>query len=168
MPKIPPSAKHRARPSGHFDAFGGGKGAYVFVPDGEFDAHVLGQAGPLPPHGPPPPGARAYKGGHKGLSPWGPPQMKGAPMVPVAPAPVNMEKIYERAHDAIFHAVGEAVAEKVTRYMAKASRNPELMSLPWEEFCAELVKGMFHGYSASCGEAPWFFQIDLAPALSAA
>merc|ERR1719263_2147086 len=27
---------------------------------------------------------------------------------------------------------------------------------------------MFHGYSAACGEAEWFFQIDLVPALTAA
>lgn len=94
-----------------------------------------------------------------------------------------MDQILQRAHDAISSSVWEAVqdiahlettwseadlAKRVVKYMYKSVSNPELLSVPWDEMCQQLVKGMFHSYSAACGQAEWFFQIDLAPALSAA
>merc|ERR1712232_1542315 len=59
---------------------------------------------------------------------------------------------------------GEAeIAKKVNRYLTKAAGDPELLTMGWEKMTQELIQRMMHAYAHACGEADWFFSIDLCP-----
>jgi len=86
----------------------------------------------------------------------------------------------DRLHKSIWAAVGEAVnriahagspdeiSKRVVRHMYKAAADPELLTLPWEQTCAELVQRSMDGYTIACGEMPWFYDLDLVPAYTQA
>jgi len=59
------------------------------------------------------------------------------------------------------------LTKRIVKYMYSSASKSELMGLPWDELCAEFVKGMWHSYSSSCGELEWFYHIDLVAALTA-
>jgi len=85
-------------------------------------------------------------------------------------------------HETIYKAVGQAVAkiadlmgewteEQITKRIVKQmykACDPELMQMPWLKACQELVQRTMHGYSSSCNETEWFYEIDLVPAFCAA
>lgn len=53
------------------------------------------------------------------------------------------------------------ISKRIVRHVYKAASDPELLKMPWEQSCQELVVRAMNGYSASCGEKPWFYDIDL-------
>eukprot|EP00747_Dinoflagellata_sp_TGD_P018947 gnl/TRDRNA2_/TRDRNA2_126840_c1_seq1.p1 gnl/TRDRNA2_/TRDRNA2_126840_c1~~gnl/TRDRNA2_/TRDRNA2_126840_c1_seq1.p1 ORF type:complete len:421 (-),score=66.67 gnl/TRDRNA2_/TRDRNA2_126840_c1_seq1:60-1322(-) len=111
--------------------------------------------------------------------------MRGPPMVGRSvqqsssrQATLDPEKLYERIHKQLQDSVGGAVAKvmnqetqwseseltkRVVRYIYNSAKNPDLLTMPWEEAVAKLVDQAMHSYHASCGEKQWFFEIDLNP-----
>jgi hypothetical protein len=73
----------------------------------------------------------------------------------------------ESAGSAVKWEEGE-VTRKIVRYIWKAAGDAEVASLvtKWRKLCKELVSKAMIGYSASCGETEWYYQIDLAPAFA--
>lgn len=95
----------------------------------------------------------------------------------------GIDGVYERIHSALYNAVGQAAAQvqhldggwseaemskKIVRHLYKGASEPELMNMPWDEACKEMVKKAMNGYTASCGDCGWFFDIDLVPAFMGA
>jgi hypothetical protein len=143
---------------------------------------------PAPPRGPPPGVAKGKGkgGGYVVYDAYPPPHMMhGAPpaMMHAQPPAVNMEQVLSTFHDKVGNSVWECVQEvsemmegvdqdkkkckQITKYMYTSASKKELMELPWQELCAEFVKGMWGSYASSCGELEWFYHIDLVPALTA-
>lgn len=60
------------------------------------------------------------------------------------------------------------VTRRIVRYIFNAAKSPELFSLPWREATKKLVVQSMNGYCAACQEKPWFYEIDLVPALTSA
>lgn len=103
---------------------------------------------------------------------------------PPPPLTMSMEQVLSRVHDAIHSGVWEAVegimhlettwseaelSKRLVKYMYKSASNENLLTLEWDQICEQLVKGMFdNGFHTSCGDCEWFYEIDLAPALSSA
>lgn len=101
-----------------------------------------------------------------------------------APLPAqSMEELLSCVHDAIGKSVWDAVGQimhlepnwsedqlskRIVKYIYKSASDEKLLDMEWDQLCENLTKGMFHGFSSSCGESEWFHTIDLAPALSAA
>lgn len=98
-------------------------------------------------------------------------------------AALTPEQLLGRLHDVIYPPVQQAaslvahleaewsegeIAKRIVRYMYKAASDTELLTMPWDQCCKELVQRMMHGYSAACSNKDWFFSIDLPPALLSA
>ena len=86
------------------------------------------------------------------------------------------EKVRKKIYDAVAWAVSQVIhmednwtegemIKRIMRYINKASDIEFFCKLPWNEACKQLVERMMHGYTTSCSEAEWFFEIDLVPAL---
>jgi len=113
---------------------------------------------------------------------WGPPSKgghRGQPARAQRSAAVDLEHLHEVIQTTVGRAVAEIayaeeqrsetdLAKRIVKYVYKAAADPELLQLPWEAVCREVVERSMRGYSASCGEAPWFFSIDLPPVFCAA
>jgi len=103
---------------------------------------------------------------------------------PAPPPPAqSVEELVGRVHNAVGTPVWDAVgqimhlepnssedqlAKRIVKYICKSAGDEKLLGMEWDQICEHLTKGMFHGFSSSCGECEWFHTIDLAPALSAA
>lgn len=92
------------------------------------------------------------------------------------------EEVLTRVHAALFDLVAKAVepvahldrewstndiAKRVLKYCYKAAQAPELLAMHWVQASMQFVEHAMQGYSASCGDKIWFFELDLAPALTA-
>lgn len=91
-----------------------------------------------------------------------------------------MDAVYERVHNGLYNVIGEAavrvqhldtdgwsaaeIAKKIVRHVYKAASDPELLNMPWEIACKEMIARAMHGYSSACGDCGWFFDIELIPA----
>lgn len=61
---------------------------------------------------------------------------------------------------------GEMV-KRITKYFCKGLAL-EMLSTPWRQATQSFVEGAMQGYVSACGFKPWFFELDLAPAVCAA
>mmetsp|Transcript_20988 Transcript_20988/g.59534 ORF Transcript_20988/g.59534 Transcript_20988/m.59534 type:complete len:366 (+) Transcript_20988:112-1209(+) len=97
--------------------------------------------------------------------------------------PRDAMRYLERLHNNLYNTVGDAVSriayiqsdwgpdeivKRIVRFMYKACSDNELVRMPWEELCKEVVERGFQGYSAACSEMDWFYEIDLVPAFTQA
>lgn len=93
------------------------------------------------------------------------------------------EQLLERLHGNIYNRVSEAVIpiqhmekqwsptelmKRVTGYIYKAAKSPEVQSGTWTEAAIRIIDQAFNGYGAACGERPWFYEIRLQQAFVAA
>jgi len=89
----------------------------------------------------------------------------------------------ERIHTNLYARVEEAVkpimhlesswsegelVKRVVRYIYNGAKNEDLPNQPWQEMIKNLVSTGMGTYSSACQEKQWFFEIDLAPAFTAA
>jgi len=73
--------------------------------------------------------------------------------------------IYVAVKEATAHAVPENdINKKIVKHLFKGCSDPELLTMPWQQACKELVERSMSGYSGACCELEWFFDIDLVPA----
>jgi len=93
------------------------------------------------------------------------------------------DRTSERMHKSINEAAAQAaaavahmdsgssesdIARKLSRHTFKAASDPELLSMGSQEACQAIVTKTMQGFVSACGEAPWFFCIDVPPVLCAA
>jgi len=139
-----------------YKGYGGPKGGYGYGPAPKgFGNGAANAGGPY--------GCHRHKGG-KGVS-------------------ANPEEVQERLHTALNGSVWQLVKQvvhlepewsanemtkRIIKYFYKAGSSPELLSMPWPQAATQFVDHAMQGYSAACGERPWFFELDLAPALCSA
>merc|ERR1711959_567847 len=55
---------------------------------------------------------------------------------------------------------------RIMKYFTKGTTSEGLLNIPWPEAAQQIVESCMHGYSAACGDKPWFFDLDLAKPLS--
>jgi len=93
----------------------------------------------------------------------------------------DTNSLYERIHTVLYEQVSHAVKtivhseetwaegeliKRLVRYINK-SVSEELLQVPWEDAAEQLIENSMHSYHASCGDRPWFYDIDLGPAYAA-
>eukprot|EP00931_Biecheleriopsis_adriatica_P039661 TRINITY_DN2266_c0_g1_i1.p1 TRINITY_DN2266_c0_g1~~TRINITY_DN2266_c0_g1_i1.p1 ORF type:complete len:417 (-),score=110.36 TRINITY_DN2266_c0_g1_i1:89-1339(-) len=96
---------------------------------------------------------------------------------------VSHEMILERVHTNLYSIVGEAVddvkgdeekwspsemVKRISGYIYKAARAPELLEKPWQEMAVALVNSAMGSYMSACGERSWFYQLGLGHAFTSA
>lgn len=96
---------------------------------------------------------------------------------------MDPEAVLERVHNVLYNEVWQAaqpvaqsdpdwssheLTKRVVKYFFKAAQAPELLTLPWDHSAQQLVDNSMRSYSTACSDKPWFFELDLAPALCAA
>ena len=57
------------------------------------------------------------------------------------------------------------MVKRISKRLYKCARNRDLMILLLQDACKGFVETMMTGYCSSCGEAEWFCEINLVPAL---
>jgi len=57
---------------------------------------------------------------------------------------------------------GEMV-KRIVRYIYKSASSDELLTLPWQGAVSKFVQGAMGSYGGSCGERPWFYDLELGP-----
>lgn len=93
------------------------------------------------------------------------------------------EKIMERVHTNLYTLVGQAaqsithhdlgwtsseLVKRVVRYIYSAAKDPELLSLNWEQVAKQIVEHTMGTYAAACQEKPWFWDLNLNQAFASA
>lgn len=85
---------------------------------------------------------------------------------------INLQGAVEQALDPIPHVdkgwTREELVKRIVRYIKKACTNPQLMQMRWDEVAKQVTHHAMQGYSAACGDEPWFYDVDLTPALCSA
>ncbi|CAE7376886.1 ASPH [Symbiodinium natans] len=128
----------------------------------------------------------ARSGGAKGSLQRGEDAVRGATLVCHSPvqgqSPAEqwspMTKL-ERVHAALQKAVNKAtkkiadqekdwdqveLCKRIVRYLYKGAQAPELLTLPWHQAAEQFVDTAMQGFTAACGDKPWFFDMDLTSA----
>mmetsp|Transcript_63354 Transcript_63354/g.169208 ORF Transcript_63354/g.169208 Transcript_63354/m.169208 type:complete len:472 (-) Transcript_63354:124-1539(-) len=59
------------------------------------------------------------------------------------------------------------MTKRIVKYFYKAGTPAELLQMPWPDAAQQFVENAMQGYSAACGDRPWFFELDLSQALCA-
>lgn len=95
--------------------------------------------------------------------------------------PAEMANLRERLQNNIYLGVERAampvanlevawpsdqISKRVGKHMVKAAVDEELPSMEWNKLTKELVLRSMRGFSHSCNEAEWFYEIDLVPVLT--
>lgn len=108
---------------------------------------------------------------------------RAAPSEPYNGGPASYEKMLERIHHNLYARVEEAVkpimhlesnwsegelVKRVVRYIYNGAKSEDLLNQPWQEAVKNLVDKGMSTYQSACQEKQWFFEIDLAPAFTAA
>lgn len=96
---------------------------------------------------------------------------------------LTQEQILERVHSNLYELIGkeaERVAhlekqwsaseltKRVVRYIWSGLKDPDLMRQPWGQVAKQVVEKGMSTYGSACQERPWFFELDLRPALASA
>jgi len=58
------------------------------------------------------------------------------------------------------------IIKRVTKHMMRAAADEELLPMEWNKLVKELVQRSMRGYSHSCNESEWYYEIDLVPVLT--
>eukprot|EP00931_Biecheleriopsis_adriatica_P043974 TRINITY_DN25126_c0_g1_i1.p1 TRINITY_DN25126_c0_g1~~TRINITY_DN25126_c0_g1_i1.p1 ORF type:complete len:486 (-),score=127.22 TRINITY_DN25126_c0_g1_i1:25-1482(-) len=105
-----------------------------------------------------------------------------SPSKPAAPV-ASQETVLENVHKVLNKSLWKATKKvahmdkdwdhnelfkRVLKYIYKGAQAPELMTLPWDQAATQFVESSMQGYSAACGDKPWFFDLDLAPSFGMA
>lgn len=92
-----------------------------------------------------------------------------------------MAALQERLHNAIYAGVERAAApvahleaswpsheitKRICKHMLRAAVDEELPPMEWNKLTRELVQRSMRGYSHSCNESEWYYEIDLVPVLT--
>eukprot|EP00933_Yihiella_yeosuensis_P033866 TRINITY_DN2747_c2_g4_i1.p1 TRINITY_DN2747_c2_g4~~TRINITY_DN2747_c2_g4_i1.p1 ORF type:complete len:485 (-),score=113.67 TRINITY_DN2747_c2_g4_i1:55-1509(-) len=95
--------------------------------------------------------------------------------------PPSHDDVLEKVHNVIYDNVWKAtkriahmetdwdhkeLAKRVVKYLYKGAQSPELMQMVWHEAATHFVDHAMQGFSAGCGDKPWFFDLDLSPTFS--
>jgi len=73
--------------------------------------------------------------------------------------------IYNAVKEATAHVVPESeISKKIVKHVFKACSDPEILQLPWQHACKEVVERAMVGYCGAAGDLDWFFDVDLVPA----
>merc|ERR1712218_294781 len=99
-----------------------------------------------------------------------------------AARPVDPIEVLERVHTILYNSVWQAsksimhmevewkqnhMVKRIVKYFFKAATSPELLTMQWQQATQQFIEHGMQGYSAACSDRPWFFELDLAPALCA-
>jgi len=60
------------------------------------------------------------------------------------------------------------IAKRLAKYVWRAAADEGLLQMPWDRVCKEVVQRAMQSCSAACGEAVWFFYVDLPSVICAA
>ncbi|CAE7201716.1 unnamed protein product [Symbiodinium sp. CCMP2592] len=89
----------------------------------------------------------------------------------------------ERVHTALAKSVNKAtkkiadqekdwdqveLCKRIVRYLYKGAQAPELLTLHWRQAAEQFVDTAMQGFTAACGDKPWFFEMDLTSAFGMA
>ncbi|CAE7480030.1 unnamed protein product, partial [Symbiodinium pilosum] len=112
------------------------------------------------------------------------PKGYGGGYAPVARGTVEPhDKVLERVHNALQKAVNKAtkkiadqekdwdqveLCKRIVRYLYKGAQAPELLTLHWHQAAEQFVDTAMQGFTAACGDKPWFFDMDLTSAFGMA
>jgi len=98
-------------------------------------------------------------------------------------ASANPEEVQERLHTALNGSVWQLVKQvvhlepewsanemtkRIIKHFYKAGSSTDLLSMAWPQATTQFIDNAMSGYSAACGDRPWFFELDLATALCSA
>jgi len=93
------------------------------------------------------------------------------------------DKVLERVHTALTKSVNKAtkkiadqekdwdqveLCKRIVRYLYKGAQAPELLTLHWRQAAEQFVDTAMQGFTAACGDKPWFFEMDLTSAFGMA
>ncbi|CAE7345337.1 hypothetical protein AK812_SmicGene34959 [Symbiodinium microadriaticum] len=93
------------------------------------------------------------------------------------------DKVLERVHTALHKSVNKAtkkiadqekdwdqveLCKRIVRYLYKGAQAPELLTLHWHQAAEQFVDTAMQGFTAACGDKPWFFEMDLTSAFGMA
>lgn len=96
--------------------------------------------------------------------------------------PISHQQALANAHDALYNAIWQAtlpiasmdtewshseMTKRIVKTLYKAAQPVELLSQPWDQAAQQIQENAIHNFASSCGEKPWFFEVDLAPAVCA-
>jgi len=104
-----------------------------------------------------------------------------APVVEPSKQRASLQEVQKRVQSSLYMSIWTAtepikdlevdwpqqeLVKRIVKYFNKGAQSPDLVGMPWASAARRLVENAMSGYSAACGDKPWFFELDLAPALS--
>jgi len=122
-------------------------------------------------------GAQKGNGWAGGCSPYGGSRPNQRPPPAADPKDVP-ERLHNALNNGVWHACKQLtqkdpewneneMTKRIVKYFYKAGQSPDLLSMPWLDAVHQFIESAMHGYSAACGDRPWFFELDLSQALCA-